>query len=182
MIILFGLAGSGKGTQGAALAQIFGLEWLSVGEAIRRSGKYDAVINGGNMIPDADVTQMMDAEIAAAVAKGREVVLDGYPRNVVQAKYVAEHYDGKIEGAIILEVPKEELYERLALRARDDDKERASIDRRFAVFEQNIGEIVQILSAAKVPVGRVNGVGAVEAVTERLVTVVKSWGLKEAHD
>ena len=31
MIILFGMAGSGKGTQGEALSEIFGWRWLSVG-------------------------------------------------------------------------------------------------------------------------------------------------------
>ena len=54
MITLFGLAGSGKGTQGKALAELFGWRWLSVGEAIRQTGGYDEIINGGNMIPDAD--------------------------------------------------------------------------------------------------------------------------------
>ena len=45
MIILFGLAGSGKGTQGKALSEIFGWRWLSVGEAIREHGGYEEIIN-----------------------------------------------------------------------------------------------------------------------------------------
>ena len=59
MIILFGLAGSGKGTQGRALAEMFGWRWLSVGEAIRRTGEYSDIIDKGNMIPDEDVIKMM---------------------------------------------------------------------------------------------------------------------------
>ena len=47
MIILFGLAGSGKGTQGNALAEIFGWRWVSNGEVIRQSGKFDEIINRG---------------------------------------------------------------------------------------------------------------------------------------
>ena len=35
MIILFGLAGSGKGTQAKALSEIFGWRWISVGQVIR---------------------------------------------------------------------------------------------------------------------------------------------------
>ena len=79
----------------------------------------------------------------------------------------------KIDGAIILEVPKDELYERLALRGRDDDKERASIERRFEVFEQNIGSIVPLLEANHIPVTHVDGVGKIEEVTARLVAIIK---------
>ena len=44
MITLFGLAGSGKGTQGRELAELFGWRWLSVGEAIRQTNEYDEII------------------------------------------------------------------------------------------------------------------------------------------
>ena len=73
----------------------------------------------------------------------------------------------------ILEVPKEELLERLALRGRDDDKERASIERRFDIYEQNISSILPLFEAANIPVKRVDGVGKVEEVTARLVEVAK---------
>ena len=79
----------------------------------------------------------------------------------------------KIDGAIILEVPKEELLERLALRGRDDDKERASIERRFEIFEENIRPILALFESAGIPVERVNGVGKIEEVTARLVEVVE---------
>ena len=138
MIILFGLAGSGKGTQGKILSEIFGWRWLSVGEAIRQTGGYEDIINQGGLIPDEDVIRIMDKQILKAEEEGFDVILDGYPRDVDQAKYIAEHMADKIDGAIILEVPKEELYDRLALRGRDDDKEKSSIDRRFEVFESNI--------------------------------------------
>ena len=101
------------------------------------------------------------------------MILDGYPRDVDQAKYIAEHMADKIDGAIILEVPKEELYDRLALRGRDDDKEKSSIDRRFEVFESNINLILPILESKNIPVERVDGVGKIEEVTARAVEVVK---------
>ena len=47
MIVLMGMAGSGKGTQGKALSEIFGWRWLSVGEAIRNTGGYEKIINAG---------------------------------------------------------------------------------------------------------------------------------------
>ena len=142
MIILFGLAGSGKGTQGKALSEIFGWRWLSVGDAIREHGGYEEIINSGGLIPDEDVIKLMDKQIKKAEAEGFDVILDGYPRDKEQAEYIMNTMADKIDGAIILEVPKEELYERLALRGRDDDKEKDSIDRRFKVFEQNIYSIL----------------------------------------
>lgn len=173
MIILFGLAGSGKGTQGKAISELFGWRSLSVGEAIRQTGGYEEVINKGHLIPDEDVIKMMDKQINKAEDEGFDVVLDGYPRDVQQAEYIMNTMSDKINGAIILEVPKEELYQRLALRGRDDDKERESIDRRFEVFERNIGMILPMLEAKNIPIERVNGVGDIEEVTARLVDVIK---------
>ena len=174
MIILFGLAGSGKGTQGKALSELFGWRWLSVGEAIRQTGGYEDIINNGGLIPDEDVIKLMDKQIKKAEAEGFDLILDGYPRDAKQAEYIMETMADKIDGAIILEVPKDELYERLALRGRDDDKEKESIDRRFAIFEQNISSILPLLEAKNIPIERVDGVGAIEEVTDRLVKVVKT--------
>lgn len=175
MIILFGLAGSGKGTQGKALSELFGWRWLSVGEAIRQTGGYEEIINSGGLIPDEDVIKMMDKQIEKAEEEGFDVILDGYPRDVTQAEYMMQTMADKIDGAIILEVPKEELYERLALRGRDDDKEKESIDRRFEVFEQNIGSILPMLEAKNIPIERVDGVGAIDEVTNRLVAVIQKF-------
>ena len=131
MIILFGLAGSGKGTQGKALSEIFGWRWLSVGEAIRQTGEYKEIVDRGELIPDTEVIKLMNKQIEKAESEGFEIILDGYPRDKEQAEWLVANIPEKLDGAIILEVPKEELYERLALRGRDDDKERSSIMRRF---------------------------------------------------
>ena len=175
MIILFGLAGSGKGTQGKALSELFGWRWMSVGEAIRQTGGYEDIIDRGNLIPDEDVIKIMGKQIEKAEAEGFDVILDGFPRDVAQAKWLLTNMADKLDGAIILEVPKEELYERLALRGRDDDKEKESIDRRFEIFEQNIYSILPLLDSKNIPVERVDGVGPIEEVTARLAEVVKDF-------
>ena len=173
MIILFGLAGSGKGTQGKALSEIFGWRWLSVGQVIRDTGEFEELTQSGELIPDEDVIRLMNREIAKAEAEGFDVILDGYPRDVAQAQYLADNMADKIDGAIILEVPKEELLNRLELRAREDDKSRESIEKRFAIFEQNICSILPLLERKGVKIERVDGVGEVGEVTDRLVEVVK---------
>ncbi len=173
MIILFGLAGSGKGTQGKALSEIFGWRWMSMGEVIRQTGKYKELTDRGGLVPDEEVIKLMGAQIDRAEDEGFEVILDGYPRDVAQAEYIVQHYQGKIDGAIILDVPKEELLRRLELRGRDDDKEIESIERRFEIFEQNITPIVALFEKAGIKVEKVDGTGKIEEVTERLVAVVK---------
>ncbi len=173
MIILFGLAGSGKGTQGKALSEIFGWRWISVGQVIRDTGEYTEIINRGELINDDDVNRLMGAQIAKAEAEGYDVILDGYPRDEYQAKWVVANIVDKIDGAIMLDVPKEELYERLTLRGRDDDMSRESIEQRFAIYEQNFYAISNLLKAEGVEFRTVNGVGTVEEVTNRLVDVVK---------
>ncbi len=173
MIILFGLAGSGKGTQGKALSELFGWRWLSVGDVIRQTGEFKELTDKGELIPDDKVIELMDKQINKAEVEGFDVILDGYPRNQAQAKYIVDHMPEKIDGALILEVPKNELIERLALRGRDDDKERASIERRFDIFEQNISSILPLFEAKNIPIERVDGVGQIEEITARLVEVVK---------
>ena len=175
MIILFGLAGSGKGTQGKALSEIFGWRSLSVGQAIRDTGGYTEATNKGELIPDEDVINLMNRQIEKAEAEGFDVILDGYPRTAAQAEYIVNNMAEKIDGAIILEVPKEELFNRLELRGRDDDKEKSSIERRFEIFEQNICSILPLLNQVNIPVERVNGIGKIEDVTSRLVDVIKKF-------
>ena len=177
MIVLFGLAGSGKGTQGKALSEIFGWRTFSVGQVIRDTGKYAEIIDHGNLIPDDDVIALMNQQIERAEAEGYDVILDGYPRDEYQAKWLMAHMPEKIYGAIIIDVPKAELYERLELRStsegRADDSERAAIDHRFEIFEENIGKIIPLFEAHGIPVAHVNGVGEVGTVTGRLIATIE---------
>jgi adenylate kinase family enzyme len=148
---------------------------LSVGQALRDTGEFQDFTNTGKLVPDEAVIDLMNRQISKAEDEGFDVILDGYPRTKVQAEYIVDHMADKIDGAIILEVPKDELYERLALRGRDDDKERESIDRRFEIFETNIGEILPLLEAHNIPVERIDGVGEIGTVTGRLLATVKRF-------
>lgn len=173
MIILFGMAGSGKGTQGKALSEMFGWRWISVGQVLRETGKYKALTDAGELVPDEEVIKLMNERIARDEAEGFDIILDGYPRDVVQAEWLAQNMADKIDGAIIIEVPEDELMKRLALRGRDDDKSEVSIKQRFEIFKENIAGILPILESKGVKVCRVNGEGAVSDVTLRLIECVK---------
>ncbi|MBQ3347904.1 nucleoside monophosphate kinase [Candidatus Saccharibacteria bacterium] len=178
MIILFGLAGSGKGTQSKALSEIFGWRWISTGQLIRDSGKFNSIIDKGNMITDADMEKMLEKELDITDKEGYDIILDGFPRSKAQAEWLLSLENHPVDGAIILDVPKDELYQRLYMRAgldgRVDDQEKSTIERRFEVFEQNIYSILPLFEAKNIPVVHVDGVGDPGEVTDRLVDVVKT--------
>lgn len=175
MIVLFGLAGSGKGTQAKILSEMFGWRTFSVGQVIRDTGAYADLIDKGNLIPDEDVIRLMNKQIEKTEAEGFDIILDGYPRTKTQAEYIVSHMADKIDGAIIIDVPKEELYKRLALRGREDDKEKESIDRRFEIFEQNIYSILPLFEEKSIPIAHVDGVGEIGTVTGRLIAAVQKF-------
>ena len=173
MIILFGLAGSGKGTQAKALSEFFGWRTFSVGQVIRDTGAYKDTIDKGGLIPDDDVISLMTRQIETATSDGFDVILDGYPRTEYQAKWLMANMRDDIKGAIIIEVPKAELYQRLELRAREDDKDKSYIDRRWDIYEQNITPILAELESHGIPIKKVDGTGAVGTVTGRLIATVE---------
>lgn len=173
MIVLFGLAGSGKGTQGNALAELFGWRWVSAGQLIRNSGKFNDTVETGAMISDDEMIKLLLKEFERNEAEGFDMVLDGFPRTVAQAEWLMTQTLHPIECGLILEVPKELLYERLELRGRADDTNKEHIDQRWAVFENNIDQIVKLFEEKGIPVRRVNGVGEVNEVTARLVAATR---------
>lgn len=172
MIIIFGLAGSGKSTQGQLLAEKLGYVWLSVGEVIRETGRFGEILKTGQLVDDETVIELMRKKIEAALGRGRNVVLDGFPRNVVQTEWVLKHLVEKIDIAIYLEVNKDELWKRLKLRGREDDAEDA-MKQRFMVFEQNIYTMLEMLRAKNIKIKKVDGVGEIEEINQRILEVVR---------
>ena len=176
MIAFFGPAGSGKSTQGRIIADKYGWRWLSVGQVLRDTGEFDDILNAGELVDDATVVRLMNKQIEFAEAEGMEVVRDGYPRDMEQVNILLAEPDDKffssMKGAIILDVPKEELYKRVQERGRSDDTMEV-LEKRFAVFEQNICSILPLLEERSVPVFHVDGTGEFEVVTERINKIVR---------
>ena len=194
MIILMGLAGSGKSTQGRILAERLGGEWLSAGQVLRETQDtaMREVMDRGELVDDELVIRLMEARMAQAEAAGKPVILDGYPRTVRQAKWVAARpaASGGVGGAgaavkveanraagvravIWLEVPKEELIRRLQLRGRSDDQDAAAIEERLKIVKENADEVCHILAQKGVRILAVDGLGTPEEVTERVWETVQ---------
>ena len=194
MIILMGLAGSGKSTQGRILAERLGGEWLSAGQVLRETQDpaMREVLDRGELVDDELVIRLMEARMAQAEVAGKPVILDGYPRTVRQAKWVAARPAGSggaggagaadgveasraagVRAVIWLEVPKEELIRRLQLRGRSDDRDAAAIEERLKIVKENADEVCHILAQKGVRILAVDGLGTPEEVTERVWETVQ---------
>ncbi len=179
MIILFGPAGSGKSIQGQTLAKKYDWRWMSVGQLLRECNdpKMNEIMERGELVPDDFVVKMMHAEMMKEVEKDRYVILDGYPRDEWQAKWIVENGDNKyLDGAIIIDVNHDELWHRLEERGRADDT-REAIEKRWEIFEQSMYSMAKILGEKGVKVVHIDGVGAIEEVTKRIENVLREWSI-----
>ena len=126
-ILLLGAPGAGKGTQSKRLAAEFGLEHVTTGDALRANTDMDishmdtqfdtprAYMEAGELVPDAVVNEI----VKTALQEADGYVLDGYPRNLDQAKFLSEITD--LDAAVFLDVSEEELVDRLTGRRVCDD-------------------------------------------------------------
>lgn len=167
MIILFGLAGSGKSTQGQILANKHGLTWLSVGQVLRDTGKFDQILASGELVDDDTTIKLMHEKIQSVRASGQDIILDGFPRDLYQAKWVATHLASDISAAVVLDVPKDELLVRIMTRGREDDT-RDAIEKRFQIVERNLSAILRTLKKKNIPIKTISGLGSITTVTNRL--------------
>ena len=92
-IIIFGPPGAGKGTQSKFIVNKYNLFQLSTGEFLREEiknktnlGKEIAsIVNSGSLVSDDIVSKLIENIISDKKYKNR-IILDGYPRNISQAK------------------------------------------------------------------------------------------------
>lgn len=117
-ILLLGTQGSGKGTQAARLSKYFNIPTISTGEILREEmdkgtelGKLArSYINRGNLVPDDVASSIVRKEISKDKYE-RGVVLDGYPRNIVQAETLAEFFE--LDYVLLIEITDEEAVKRV---------------------------------------------------------------------
>lgn len=91
-IILLGAPGAGKGTQAERIQEKFKLKHISTGDIFRHHMRQQteigmlarSYIKKGQLVPDEVTVKIV--ELALAEAGNKEFMLDGFPRNIFQAK------------------------------------------------------------------------------------------------
>lgn len=139
-IILMGIQGSGKSTQGNLLSEKLGIPYLSTGHIFRqlaqektKLGRYiKETMSAGYLIPDRRTIQIVNDYLGRPEYK-KGYILDGFPRTLFQAKSFKED----IDKVIFIRVSEKEALRRLSLRngqeVRPDDTTRA-IQKRIELF------------------------------------------------
>ena len=183
-LVLLGPPGAGKGTQAARLAERLGVPAISTGDIFRANIKGGTELgvlaqsysSRGALVPD-EVTNAMVRDRLAESDAAEGFLLDGYPRNVAQVGELdAILADAGLTLDLAVEITADpdivaaRLLKRAEIEGRDDDTEDV-IRHRLDVYAQETAPIAQVYAERSLLV-QVDGIGDVDAVTERLVAAI----------
>ena len=186
-LVLFGKPGAGKGTQAAFLKDQYNLLHISTGDVFRFNIKNNTELgklaktfmDKGDLVPDEVTIKMLRDEVEKH-PEANGFIFDGFPRTVDQAKALDNLMDSKemqIDAIIALEANDEELIQRLLERGkisgRTDDQDEDKIRNRFEEYNQKTAPLKEYYKAQG-KFHSVNGIGAIDEITERLGNVINA--------
>jgi adenylate kinase len=184
-VVLLGPPGAGKGTQAARICQVRGMKHLSTGDLLRAAvaagtatGKRaKGYMDRGELVPDEVVFALLAAELQGdGAAKG--FLLDGFPRNVAQARtldaFLAKPELGArgIERVVHLRLADEEIVKRLLQRGRPDDTEPV-IRNRLRVYRAETEPLIQHYEAQGL-LTTIEATGTMDQVAVRLARALSA--------
>lgn len=117
-IVLLGAPGAGKGTQAVRLAERYNVPHISTGDIFRKNIKErtpigieaKSYIDKGQLVPDEVTIKIVRDRLNADDCKNG-YLLDGFPRNVLQAKALDEF--SEVEKVVNIDVPLHKLMNRI---------------------------------------------------------------------
>jgi adenylate kinase len=178
--LLLAPPGAGKGTQGERLADIYGVPHVSTGDLLRAEVanrtplglEVEKYLDRGELVPDELIVPLL-LERFEGPEPLSGFVLDGFPRTPTQAHLAHEWgvATGLTFNAVIsLEVPAEELVERLVQRggetSRSDDTIK-TIRFRQQVYAESTEPLLEYYKERGILI-EVDGTGTVDEVTDRI--------------
>jgi len=184
-IVLLGAPGSGKGTQAALMVERLGIPHISTGMLLRNAAKRGtglglkakAVIDRGELVPDDIMSDMIEERLGQDdVAAG--FILDGYPRNLAQAKALdrtLEQLGQSVDEAIQIDVDPEQIILRIARRAKEEGRADDCEDvvrNRMRVYQEKTAPVINYY-ASKGLLTHVLGDGEIEEVLQRILSVLR---------
>ncbi len=188
-LVLFGKPGAGKGTQAGFLKDKYNLKHISTGDVFRYNIKNGtelgklakSYMDKGDLVPDEVTIDMLKDEVEKN-PEAAGFIFDGFPRTVAQAEALdnfLESKNMKINATIALEADEEILVQRLLERGkesgRSDDQDEQKIRNRFEEYNQKTAPLKNFYESQG-KFHTVNGIGAIDEITERLAKVIDSLG------
>jgi len=183
-LLIMGPPGAGKGTQAAGIAEQYGIPAISTGDIFRTNIKdktdlgqqVEAILSAGGYVPDEVTNEIVRDRLTWDDAAGGWL-LDGYPRTAGQVTFLDEALaadGGAVDAVISLTVDEDAVVERLLKRAatdgRSDDTEEV-IRGRQALYRKETEPLLSTYGERGIVV-EVDGMGAVDEVTSRLVAAI----------
>lgn len=171
MIIFFGPAGAGKSVQGQILSARHGWRWLSAGQLLRdtHDAKLIHEMQSGSLIDETRVNDILKHALVESKDIDN-VILDGYPRQLGQAKWLVDtqpDHERAVKMVIVLEVPRAEILRRLKIRGRVDDSPEA-IEERLRIYRSEIYPILDYFNDREVRIAHIDGTGTIGQVHDRI--------------
>jgi len=184
-VVLLAPPGAGKGTQGAIIANHFGVAHIATGDLLRSHIAHETslglavrdILARGDLVPDSIVLEMLRDALAYAKRKNGGYVIDGIPRTMEQAHAafeIATQLDMTADVALCLDVDDDELTHRLLARAtvehRTDDTPEV-IAKRLELYHQVTAPLLGWFDERGILI-TIDGTPPIEVVTtEILVTL-----------
>lgn len=188
-MVLLGPPGAGKGTQAARIAQRLGIPAISTGDIFRANiaggtdlgAQAEEYMDRGEYVPDS-ITNAMVADRLAQPDCREGFLLDGYPRTCAQVDELDAVLARQGHGLdVVVEITAEtdvvlaRLLKRAGEQGRADDTEPV-IRRRLEVYAQSTAPLAAHYQERGLLV-RVDGIGGIEEVTERLMGALAGRGI-----
>ena len=139
-IILIGIQGSGKSTQGNLLSEKLDIPYLSAGHIFRLLSKQKTplghqikvVMNAGFLIPDEKTLKIVEEYLQKPEYK-KGFILDGFPRTLIQA----QKFKIKLDKAIYIKISDKEALWRISGREEiREDETLMAIRKRIEMFHK----------------------------------------------
>ena len=172
-IILIGIQGSGKSTQGKLLSDKLKIPYLSTGHIFRYLSRENTpegksikeIIDAGSLIPDLQSLNIIEEYLSRQEYKNG-YILDGFPRT----RHQAEKFSQQIDYVFYFKVSDKEALWRLS--GRDDarlDNTLKAIRRRIDLFHEFTEPVLDFYRQKQVLI-EINGENTIEDINKEMLS------------